>query len=203
MKDFWDQRYSESGFAYGTEPNEFLVAEYRRIPLGGEVLCLAEGEGRNAAFLAAQGYSVTAVDQSAVGLEKAAALAEQNGNSIKTIVADLAEFDILPLSWDGIVSISAHLPPAIRHKVHSQIGAGLKPGGVFLLEAYNEKHLEMEGIGGPPLHQREMFMSLSELEKELTGLQLPIKRELERDFNEGRYHRGPSSVVQMIATKSS
>lgn len=66
----WDKRYSEEGFAYGTAPNDFLKAEFSKLPKGGKVLCLAEGEGRNAVFLAKQGYDVTAVDQSSVGLEK-------------------------------------------------------------------------------------------------------------------------------------
>ena len=52
----WDQRYSETGFAYGTEPNDFLKSAYAHIPEGGHVLCLAEGEGRNAVFLARQGF---------------------------------------------------------------------------------------------------------------------------------------------------
>jgi len=51
----WDQRYSESKFAYGADPNDFLKEEYLRIPKGGNVLCLAEGEGKNAVFLASQG----------------------------------------------------------------------------------------------------------------------------------------------------
>jgi len=48
----WDERYKEEGFAYGAEPNDFLKSEFFRIPKGGRVLCLAEGEGRNAVFLA-------------------------------------------------------------------------------------------------------------------------------------------------------
>lgn len=43
----WDQRYNEEGFAYEIAPNDFLKSEYSRIPQGGQVLCLAEGEGRN------------------------------------------------------------------------------------------------------------------------------------------------------------
>lgn len=46
----WDKRYSEEGFAYGVEPNDFLKANYSQIPKGGKVLCLAEGEGINAVF---------------------------------------------------------------------------------------------------------------------------------------------------------
>ncbi len=79
----WNQRYNEAGFAYGVEPNDFLRAEYFRIPNNGKVLCLAEGEGRNAVFLAKQGYSVTAVDQSSVGLQKAEMLAIENGVEIQ------------------------------------------------------------------------------------------------------------------------
>jgi 2-polyprenyl-3-methyl-5-hydroxy-6-metoxy-1,4-benzoquinol methylase len=66
----WDQRYGGKEYAYGTEPNEFLVTMAPRLPIG-RVLCLGEGEGRNAVWLAVQGYDVTAVDASRVGLEKA------------------------------------------------------------------------------------------------------------------------------------
>lgn len=66
----WDERYSAEEYAYGTTPNEFLVEKVGCIPKG-KVLSLAEGEGRNAVFLAKQGYAVTAVDASLVGLNKA------------------------------------------------------------------------------------------------------------------------------------
>ena len=66
----WDQRYSESGYAYGTQPNDFLREVEPRLPRG-RALCLAEGEGRNAVYLAQRGFDVVAVDQSSVGLAKA------------------------------------------------------------------------------------------------------------------------------------
>ena len=91
MITMWDERYSEEGFAYGKEPNDFLRAEYSRIPESGQVLCLAEGEGRNAVFLAKHGYSVTAVDQSEVGLQKAQKFASEAGVEIQATVADLAD----------------------------------------------------------------------------------------------------------------
>jgi hypothetical protein len=49
----WDERYAQAGYAYGTAPNDFLVAYAAQIPLG-RVLCLAEGQGRNAVWLAQQ-----------------------------------------------------------------------------------------------------------------------------------------------------
>jgi len=145
MKEFWNERYAESEYAYGKEPNEFLVAEHHRIKPG-RVLCLAEGEGRNSAFLASKGFTVTAVDQSKQGLEKTKALGRELGVGIATIEADLDNFEIAPSYWDSIVSISAHLPPSIRKKVHRQVVSGIKPGGILILEAYTKKHLDMPGM---------------------------------------------------------
>ena len=57
----WDRRYSEAGHAYGTEPNDFLVSVLDRLPRG-RVLCIGEGEGRNAVYRARQGSDVTTAD---------------------------------------------------------------------------------------------------------------------------------------------
>ena len=93
----WNERYSSVTYAYGTEPNDFLVAMFDKAPEG-KVLCLAEGEGRNAIWLAQQGREVTAVDASEVGLEKARRLADARGVKTTTVHADLAAFEIAPLS---------------------------------------------------------------------------------------------------------
>ncbi|GHE83076.1 class I SAM-dependent methyltransferase [Thalassotalea profundi] len=197
----WDQRYGAKEFAYGTSPNDFLKEQYSCIPKGGNVLCLAEGEGRNAVFLAKLGYVVTAVDQSPVGLEKAQAYANENGVEITTVVTDLADYDIGEKIWDGIVSISAHVPSVLRKKIHQQVVRGLKPKGVFILEAYTEHQLVMSGIGGPPASQRDLFMSLNALKIELKGLHFNIGNEVERFISEGEHHQGESAVVQVVAYK--
>ena len=54
----WDQRYASADYVYGTDPNEFLAETIRGLDGGGRALCLAEGEGRNAVFLAGRGYEV-------------------------------------------------------------------------------------------------------------------------------------------------
>jgi cyclopropane fatty-acyl-phospholipid synthase-like methyltransferase len=69
------------------------------------VLSLGEGEGRNAVWLSGQGHDVTAVDASVVGLQKAQRLAAERGVKITTVHPDLAAYDIVQGSWDGIVSI--------------------------------------------------------------------------------------------------
>lgn len=195
----WDERYAQPGFAYGSEPNDFLAASATRyLPPKGEVLCLAEGEGRNAVFLARRGFRVTGVDSSAVGLEKARQLAARHGVSIETIVADLADYDLGVARWDGIVSIWCHTPPSLRARLHRDAVAALRPGGVFVLEAYTPKQLEYR-TGGPPT--AEPMMTLDGLREELVGLELLVGEEKVREVHEGRYHDGPSAVVQVVARK--
>ena len=197
----WNDRYNTDAFVYGTEPNDFLLAQFAKIPAGGHVLCLAEGEGRNAVFLAEQGYCVTAVDMSHVGLQKAKRLAESKGLHIETIVVNLSEFDFGVNRYDGIVSIFAHLPSPIRKLVHANVKAALKENGIFILEAYTERQLLTDGVGGPPASAKDMFMSSDILSDELKGMQVNMNVELTRILNEGTYHTGNSEVVQCIATK--
>jgi SAM-dependent methyltransferase len=195
----WDQRYGEPGFAYGIEPNDFLVEQAERhLPAGGEVLCLAEGEGRNAVFLARRGFVVTGVDASAVGLEKARALAREHGVTIHTVVADLGEYDLGVERWDGIVSIWCHTPAPLREKIHRASVRALKPGGAFLLEAYTPAQLEYR-TGGPP--SAEMMMTLEAVREELSGLDLVVAEEKIREVHEGKYHEGTSAVLQVIGKK--
>lgn len=194
----WNERYSEAGYAYGTEPSDFLVAERARLPARGEALALAEGEGRNAVWLAAQGLDVLAVDQSSVGLGKARALAAERGLTLRTQVADLATYDLGTACWDVIVSIWAHTPPSIRKPLHRACVEALRPGGVFLLEAYTPAQIAL-GTGGPK--DEAMLMTLVGLREELAGLVVEVGRETVRSVQEGKYHQGESAVVQVVARK--
>jgi SAM-dependent methyltransferase len=193
----WNERYSSPGYAYGTEPNDFLAAVATRIPPG-RVLSIADGEGRNGVFLATLGYDVTSVDASSVGLAKAQGLAAERGVRIATVVADLADYVISPGSWQGIVSIFCHLPPALRRRVHEQVVRGLAPDGVYVLEAYSVQQLR-HGTGGPT--STELLPTLEALRAELAGLDLLHAVEIERDIHEGALHHGPSAVVQVLARK--
>ena len=193
----WDQRYSGEAYAYGTEPNEFLVAMAPRLPLG-RVLCLGEGEGRNAVWLASQGHDVTAADASRVGLEKAERLAVERGVTITTVHSDLAKHEIDPDAWDGIVSVFCHLPPALRAEVHRRCVSGLRSGGVMLLEAYTPRQLG-HGTGGPPA--AELMMDEETLRAELAGLEFMHLQECEREIHEGAFHNGLGAVVQVVGRK--
>ena len=193
----WDERYSTEEYAYGTKPNEFLEANVNSLPKG-KVLSLAEGEGRNAVFLAKQGYTVTAVDAALVGLNKARKLAEENGVVVELIHADLADYDLGENKWDGIVSIFCPLPSSIRKQLYKKVEAGLKRNGVFLLEAYTPDQLK-HGTGGG--NSADVMQSKESLSLELAGLKFRHLLELEREVVEGIYHTGIGAVVQAIASK--
>jgi SAM-dependent methyltransferase len=195
----WDQRYDTDDYAYGTSPNEFLEANFHHIPPG-KVLSLGEGEGRNAVFLAKQGYTVTAVDGSEVGLQKALKLAAENNVSIEIKCADLAEFDLGTEKWDGIISIFVPLPSALRREIYKQVETALKPGGVFLVEAYTPDQVD-HGTGGGS--SPDTMQTDATLTAELPNLAFKYLHELERSVIEGTYHTGVGSVVQAIGTRKS
>jgi SAM-dependent methyltransferase len=196
-KQMWDERYSAEEYAYGTKPNEFLEENVNAIPKG-KVLSLAEGEGRNAVFLARRGYSVTAVDSSLVGLNKGRKLAEANGVVVEFIHADLADYDLGENEWDGIVSIFSPLPSSLRRQLYKKVEVGLRPSAVFLLEAYTPDQLK-HGTGGG--NSADTMQSKKTLSVELPGLKFKHLAELERDVVEGIYHTGVGAVVQAIASK--
>jgi len=197
MSSMWDDRYSAPAYAYGTEPNDFLISVAGRIP-SGPVLCLAEGQGRNAVYLASLGHDVLAVDQSPVGIARARELAASRGVTIATEVADLSNFIIEPGRWSGIIAIFTHFPPDLRARVFAAAAGGLAPSGAFVLEAYTPKQLEY-GTGGPK--DVSLLMSLDALRTELAGLRIEHGVETEREILEGEYHRGRSAVVQILAFK--
>lgn len=194
---FWDERYRGETYAYGREPNDFLREEAHRIPRG-RVLCIAEGEGRNAVFLAGLGHDVTTVDFSAEGLRKTEQLAHERGVTVATVQADLASFEPEIDAFTGVVSIFGHLPPDVRRRVHAWIPRALVKGGVVVLEAYTPAQLA-HGTGGPK--NAALLMTLDALKEELRPLELDIGREVERDVHEGPFHGGPSATVQVVARR--
>lgn len=195
--EFWNKRYSEEGYVYGTEPNAFVAECARQIPQG-PVLCLAEGEGRNAAYLAALDHATTAVDVSETGLRKARALAASRGLSVKTVVADLMDFDQGRDCWSGIVATFAHLPPEKRKGVHARAVQALAPGGLMILEAYAPRQITF-GTGGP--RDPALLMDLAQLRAEFEGLDFLVAREIERNVVEGIGHTGRAVVVQILGRK--
>ena len=197
MTSFWDARYAEPGYAYGTEPNDFLREVADRLPAG-PVLCLGEGEGRNAVWLAERGHAVTALDASEIGLRKTRELAAARGVEVRTVASDVAAFDLGVARWSAIVTVFFHLPPELRRRVHAAIPPALVPGGALVAELFRPDQLAL-GTGGP--RSRELLVTLDDLRRDLAGLDLVIARDVDRPIHEGRYHDGPSAVVQVLGLR--
>ena len=193
----WEQRFAGEPYFYGTEPNEFLRASLPTLPRGA-AMCLAEGEGRNAVFLAESGYQVSSVDLTQAGVDKTKRLAEERGVGVDAVVGDLADFDLGYERWDLVVSIFAHVPADVRRSIHRRVVDSLKPGGALLLEAYTPDQVG-RGTGGP--QDSELTMTLDSLREELAPLIFTHAEELDRDVLEGTGHTGYGAVVQVIARK--
>ena len=196
-KGYWDQRFAGEEFVYGKQPNDFLRQQAAGLAAG-QALCLAEGEGRNAVFLAELGHQVCVQDISPIGLGKAKALAQQKGVSITTLCCDLAALDLQPTSLDLIAAIWMHVEPEIRARVFEQAVAALRPGGHLLIEAYHPQQLNFSS-GGPT--RRELLIEAAQLQQELATLEPLILQEIERTITEGSAHQGRSAVVQFFGRK--
>ena len=194
---FWDERYGADEYMYGKEPNDFLKQHVDSLPHG-SVLCLADGEGRNSVFIATTGRATWSVDLSTNGPRKTTQLAAERNVEVHAETADLATYDLGENKWDAIVSIFAHMPREVRSDLHLRVVKALKPGGVFLLEAYTPSQVG-RGTGGP--QDASLTMQLQDLRAELSPLYFEIGQELDRNVVEGVGHTGMASVVQVIARK--
>jgi SAM-dependent methyltransferase len=194
--DFWNERYKASEYAYGLEPNQFLTTQ--SFKPNSNILCLAEGEGRNAVHLAKQGHRVTTIDYSIIGLQKTQLLAKNNGVLVDTICADLTTYNFTHEVWDVIICIFGHFPPSTRKLVHSQIFRSLRTGGKLVIEAYSKEQIVYK-TGGP--QNIELLYSIDELEEDFYEFETIQIDQIIRSVNEGKDHNGISSVIQVVAEK--
>jgi SAM-dependent methyltransferase len=148
-REDWDRRYAGKEFIWTVEANRFLVAEASGLPAG-RALDLAAGEGRNAVWLAQQGWTVRAVDFSAVAAEKGRQLAAARNvaDRIEFEVADLRRWAPPARQFDLVALFYLHMPLADLAPVLAGAAQAVAPGGVFLLVGHDASNLE-HGHGGP------------------------------------------------------
>lgn len=194
--NFWDQNFSIPGYKYGTAPNAFVVQQAHRLPPAAAVLVPGDGEGRNSVWLAQQGHRVTAMDASAVGLQKAQALAAGHGVTMDVVQADLIDWTPTPASADAVVLTFVHLPPAIRAPAHRRLAGALRPGGWLLLEAFHPLQLGHTS-GGPKAP--DMLYTLAMLREDFAQLLTEaLAWEGEVMLDEGPGHQGLAHVTRWI-----
>lgn len=162
----WDRRYGGSELVWSAEPNRFLAAEAGGLAVGC-ALDLACGEGRNAVWLAQQGWEVTGVDFSAVGLDKARRLAEQRGVSVQWLREDLVDYVPQAGAFDLVAILYLHVEDEAMRKILRRAAAALAAGGTLLVVGHDPTNIE-DGYGGP--QNPAILMAPDEIVQALPGL---------------------------------
>jgi len=176
----WDRRYQESEFVWSVEPNVF-VAEHLRDRTPGWAVDLGAGEGRNAVWLAKQGWEVTAVDFSAVGLQKARTMAFDAGVELATVVSDVEAYTP-PTEVDLVLLSYLQIPDAHQRRLLHKVKHWLQPGGVILVVAHDKSNVT-GGHGGP--QDPDVCYSVEQTVEALGGLRIDVAEVATRQTDEG------------------
>ena len=158
----WDERYSERR-QWSAAPNA-LVAELLADLPPGDAVDLAAGEGRHALWLAEHGWRVTAVDFSAVGLERGREQA--GGDGVTWVRSDVLEWTAPEASTDLVLVAYLHLPEPETTALLRRAVGWLRPGGRLLVLGHDADNVA-HGVGGPQepaiLHSVERLAPVAEL----------------------------------------
>lgn len=192
----WDRRYARDEYVFGTEPTPIVVHALCGRPPG-EVLCLGEGEGRHAAWLAQQGHRVRPVDLSTRGAAKTRALAAAQGAVVDARVGDIHAIEWEPDSLDVVVMVNVHPTPEERRRLHRHIAMSLRPGGVYVFQGYSPDHAEV-GKGGP--REAARFVRADDLRAELAPLVVEADQAI-REFTDAHDRHRTAGIVWAIAQR--
>ncbi|MST33552.1 methyltransferase domain-containing protein [Acidimicrobiaceae bacterium USS-CC1] len=181
----WDQRYADTDWP--SEPDDALVELAAGLPPG-RALDLGCGPGRNAIWLARQGWTVTGIDASAVGLRIAGERAREAGVTLELVQADVLTYTPPPASVDLVVVANLHFAPGEREGFFSRAAMGVRPGGHLYV---NGHHLDALGLAGPPVPERLYTEEL------LADLLAPLEVVVSR--RERPAHDGGRPLVDAVA----
>ncbi|OAT47151.1 hypothetical protein M997_1678 [Proteus hauseri ATCC 700826] len=199
MSENWNNRYQEYEFVYGYEPNVFIQFIAEKIEFKGHSLAIAEGEGRNALFLAHkanrenQPFSIELWDYSSVGLQKAQDRAQKENIKILTQCLDLNDVMWQESTFQNIFCVFGHFPSELRQKTLLGIRGSLKNGGWFIGEVYSKEQLNYS-TGGPRSFDMlyDIYDFLNNFGKD--RFYHFFVGEVER--HEGEFHTGKCHVIQ-------
>ena len=195
----WDERFSGDGYFYGTEPAGFVAAQAWRLTQGAQVLSVAEGEGRNAVWLAAQGLCVHALDGSAPALAKAQKLAAARGVSLAIEQADLARFIWPVAAYDAVFGVFIQFaPPPLRAAMFRGMAQALKPGGLLFLHGFSVRQLG-NASGGPK--EAAQLWTLDLLRAAFPGWEIRHQADYDAVLAEGPGHSGLAALIDLVAVK--
>lgn len=195
----WEERYSSSrDYLFGREPARFLVDNPGWVKPGQEVLCVADGEGRNSVWLAVRGARVTAFDAAPTAVERARALAREAGVEVDHRMSEWADWD-WSRDFDMVVAIFVQFTgSADRKGQFADLKSAVRPGGVLMLHGYRPEQVAL-GTGGPPFVENMYTEDL--LRSAFGDWEIQRLASYERDVQEGRGHSGKSALIDLIVKK--
>lgn len=198
---FWSARYRDAGedYLFGTAPNRFLATQAERFGADMRVLSVADGEGRNAVWLAEQGCRVTATEISPVALEKAGKLARSRHVEVAWQQADILNWEWPVEAYDAVVGIFIQFAtPAEQPRQIGGMKQAVKPGGLLFLQGYTPKQLEFR-TGGPSTADNLYTADL--LREWFADWEIVSLHEHEDTIEEGTAHVGQSALIDLVARK--
>jgi len=203
MENFWDNRYKQQDYVYGTVPNNFFKEKLDQIPHPGSILLPAEGEGRNVVYAAQQGWKVEAFDQSKEGFEKAMKLAERNKVSIHYTVNSFEDADYPEESFDVVALIYAHVSGECMKAYYQRLMPFLKKGGYIIFEGFSKQHVDNQKVnphaGGP--RDVDMLYSKEAVAEIFADCETVLLEDTSTELAEGTTHVGNSSIIRYIGRK--
>lgn len=196
---FWNDRYANSdGYLFGEAPSAGVVAMAHLLPPRSRVLCVADGEGRNSVYLAAQGHSVTAFDPAPVAVQRAVELATRSGVTIDTHVAGIDDWDWATF-FDVVAGIFIQFsPPDERAQVFDGMGRAVRPGGLIMLHGFAPRQVDY-GTGGPG--NRDHMYTLDLLRAAFSGWAVLHAADYDADQQSGAGHSGRAALIDFVAQK--
>lgn len=197
MKAMWDERYRQSTYQYGINPNDFVSEEIQKLSPG-RILVPAAGEGRDLVYAATLGWEAHGFDISEQGMAKAIKLARENNVHVHYSCQDAFKINYPMESFDIIALSYFHLPADLRNAFHNRCISWLKPGGKIILEGFSKDQLG-KSSGGPK--DKSWLFNTQELATDFEGLTIIQNGNLDRILNEGPLHQGLASVIQFVAVK--
>ncbi len=193
---FWNNKFSKVDYFYGTKPNEFLASKIELIKHKKTLLCLGEGEGRNAIFFAQNGLEITAIDASDVGLAKLEAKSKEENLDIKTIFMDLNHWEAKE-KYDVIVASYLHMNENERAELFKKIEDSLAKDGYFIGEFFSKKQLSYES-GGPK--DLDLLYNTEDFSKSFLNCTKNLTEEIVT-LDEGIGHQGIACVIRVVIKK--
>lgn len=198
QKEFWNKKFGREEYLYGKRINTFIESVCEKFSKNKEVLCVGEGEGRNAVHLAKLGFKVSALDSSDFGFIKLNAFAKAQSVEIKNICCDIKEWKDSK-KYAAIVASYFHIEDEDKKNVFSVLEDALEKDGYLVLEVFSKNQINYSS-GGPK--DIDLLYDVKGLKEIFKNSIIHTLEETLTTLDEGNGHQGEASVIRLILQKN-